>query len=110
MRKKRKGTFYFYISYDDSKKTSKSTPYFNMQFVATDDEMGAATVKLYLCSYDEEGEGFLGSAVECSKNDKKAKDTLKKLVDGKHNVHVLVESINSGAESGDKVFRIVGKY
>ena len=65
-------------SFDDQKKGGKSlTPYFNMTFLATDDEHGAAMIKLYLCSYDGEGEGFLGSASEADKNDKKMKDEKK---------------------------------
>ena len=102
--------------YDESKKQSHekpgkgTVPYFNLQFVATDDEYGSATVKLYLCSYDGQGDGFLGSANDCSKNDKKAKDILKKITDQKHSVQVLVESVQAGVSSGDKIFRIIGTY
>lgn len=72
--------------------------------------MGAATVKLYLSSYDGNGDGFLGSAAEYVKNDKKGKETLKKLLDQKHSAQVLVESIQVGSGDGDKVFRIIGTY
>jgi len=94
----------------EEKKGKANSPYFNAQFIATDDEYGAATVKLYLCSYDRSGEGFLGSAAEASKNDKKSKDILKRITDQKHSVQVLVESFQPGTSSVDRVFRIVGSY
>lgn len=81
-----------------------------MQFIATDDNFGAASIKLYLCSHDGSGEGFLGTASEYSKSDKKAKEILKKITEHKNSVEVLVESIQAGKDSGDKLFRIVGTY
>jgi len=104
-------TFIFNNSYEENKKSGKALhPYFNTQFVASDDDLGAATVKLYLCTHDGQGEGFLGSATDYVKNDKKAKDTLKKLLDSKHSVQVLVESIQVGSGDSDKIFRIIGSY
>lgn len=81
-----------------------------MQFIVTDDNFGAASIKLFLCTHDGKGDGFLGSAIECSKNDKKAKDILKKITDHKSSVEVLVESVQVGKDSGDKLFRIIGTY
>ena len=98
-------------SFDENKKGNKNlTPYFNTSFVATDEEFGSSSIKLYLSSYDGNGEGFLGSALEVSKNDKKAKEILKKITDQKNSVKVLVEAIQSGTNYGDKIFRIVGTY
>ena len=81
-----------------------------MQFIATDDNFGAASIKLYLCSHDGNGEGFLGTASEYSKSDKKAKEILKRISDHKSSVEVLVESVQAGKDSGDKIFRIIGTY
>ncbi len=81
-----------------------------MQFIATDDNFGAASIKLYLCSHDGNGEGFLGSALEYTKSDKKAKEVLKRITDQKNSVEVLVQSIQAGKDSGDKIFRIIGTY
>lgn len=101
--------------WDKSTKKSHETnkggvPYFNMQFVATDDDFGASTIKLYLSSHDGQGEGFLGSAADASKNDKKAREMLRRLTDQRTSVQVLVESVQSGPNSSDKIFRIVGTY
>ena len=95
--------------YDEPKKNG-SKPYFNIQFICTDDEFGAATLKLYLCSHDGEGEGFLGSSSETHKNPKKAKDLLNKISDQKSSIEVLVQAVSIGPSGGDKIFRIVGKY
>lgn len=98
-------------SHKEPRKGGKALlPYFNGQLVVTDDDFGAATMKLYISSYDGNGDGFFGSAHECSKNDKKSKDVLKKLVDQKHLIEVLVESIKVGEGGSDKIFRIIGDY
>lgn len=98
-------------TFDDAKKAGKNAaPYFNTHFLVTDEEFGSSTIKLYLCSYDGNGEGFLGSAADFAKSDKKGKDILKKLLDQKHSANVLVEAIQVGSNYGDKVFRIVGSY
>lgn len=96
-------------SYEDSKK-AKGTPYFNVQLMVSDEEFGSSTLKLYLCSYDGNGEGLLGSAADCAKNDKKARELLKKLADQKNYMQVLVEAVQTGPEASDKIFRIIGKY
>ena len=99
------------FSFEDNKKGGKNlVPYFNIQFVATDEDFGTASVKLYLCSHDGNGEGFLGSASECSKSDKKARDVLKKITDQRNSIQVLVESVQTGTNPGDKIFRIMGHY
>jgi hypothetical protein len=97
-------------SFEENKKGKNLTPYFNASFIATDEEFGSSSIKLYLSSYDGNGEGFLGSALDVSKNDKKAKETLKKLIDHKNSVKVLVEAVQSGTNYGDKIFRIIGTY
>jgi len=96
-------------TFDEQKKSGKMlTPYFNLQLVCTDEEYGAATVKLYLCSYDGQGDGFLGNAAD--KNEKKSKDLLKKLTDQKYCIQVQVEAIQQGTNSCDKIFRVIGNY
>ena len=96
---------------EDNKKGGKNAqPYFNAQFIFSDEEFGSSTLKLYLSTFDGKGEGFLGSAADYLKNDKKVKDLVKKMSDQNNYCQVLVEAIQAGTEVGDKIYRIIGKY
>lgn len=98
-------------NFEENKKGAKNlVPYFNTQFVASDEEFSSSTIKLYLSTFDGQGEGFLGTASDFLKSDKKSKDIIKKLSDHKHSAHILVESIQVGPNYADKIFRIVGHY
>lgn len=97
-------------NYDDQKKAGKnSNAYFNTYVLVVDDENSSSAMKLYLSTFDGEGEGLFGNIKDYLSKESKAFDGLKKFLDKKNSVELLVEAVKVG-ESDERIYRIIGNY
>ncbi len=96
------------------KETQKGKLYYNITLICRENSYSNILVKVYLSSYDDQGSTFFGfppqDLYRNSTEYQKIKTTVEKLTKVDCYVEALVESIPTGFNENDRVYRIIGDY